>query len=140
MPKFLQHCLSTLALLFISAGVAACMIVPVCPETDEITAGHAYHYKEGPRDYAEPANTWIDSATMASFLRDLIEKKGRQALVSERGFQCSPRPAADCADCFACSLVVRGVRNAHCQREGDMFIEAYVGPSAAVRAMTYWKK
>jgi hypothetical protein len=140
MPKFRQHCLSTLALLLISVGAAACMIIPVCPETDEITTGYAYHYREGPREYAEPANTWIDSATMANFLRDLVEKNGRQALVSERDFKCSPRPVADCSDCLACSLTVRGVRNHHCQREGDMFIEASVGPGTNVRAMTYWRK
>lgn len=140
MPKFPQHFVSTLALLFASAGIAACMIIPVCPPTDEITAGHAYHFKEGPRDYAEPANTWIDNATMASFLRDLVEKNGRQALVSERGFQCSPQPVADCADCLACSRTVRGVRDHHCQRKGDMFIEAYVGPGTNMRAMTYWRK
>lgn len=136
MPKFLQHCLSTLALLFISA----CMIIPVCPETDEITTGYAYHFNENLRDYEEPANSWIDSTSMASFLRDLVEKKGRQALVSERGFRCSPRPVADCPDCLACSLAIRGVRNHHCQREGDMFIETYVGPGTNVRAMTYWRK
>ncbi|OFX03501.1 MAG: hypothetical protein A3D94_11450 [Alphaproteobacteria bacterium RIFCSPHIGHO2_12_FULL_66_14] len=119
------------------------MIIPVCPPTDEITTRYAYHFSHniGPHgDYREPANTWIDSASMADFLRDLIEKKGRQALVSERGFQCSPRPVADCPDCLACSRIVRGVRNHHCQHEGDMFIEAYVGPHTNVRAMTYWRK
>ncbi len=140
MPKFLQHCLSTLAFLFISAGVAACMIIPVCPATDEITTGYAYHYREGPREYAEPANTWINSATMAGFLRDLVERKGRQALVSERGFRCSPRPVADCPDCLVCSRTVQGVRNHHCQREGDMLIEAYIGPGTNVSAMTYWRR
>lgn len=140
MPNFFQSCASMLALLLVSAGVAACMAIPVCPETDEITTGYAYHYNEGARDYAEPANTWIDSVAMADFLRDLIEKKGRQALVSERGFQCSPRPAAECPDCLVCSRTVHNVRNHHCRGEGDMFIEAYVGPGTSVRAMTYWRR
>ncbi len=143
MPKFLRHCASALALLLIAAGVAGCMIMPVCLPTDEITTGHAYPFNNniGPHgDYEEPANTWIDSRTMARFLRDLIEKNGRQALVSERGFLCSPRPTADCPDCLACSLTVRNVRNHDCEREGDMFIEAYVGPGTNVRAMTYWRK
>lgn len=144
MPKvFRRGFASALALLFVLAGAAACMIIPICHPTDEITAAYAYRFSAniGPHgDYQEPANTWIDSARMAGFLRDLIEKKGRQALVSDRGFRCSPGPAADCADCLVCSRTVRNVRNHHCQREGDMFIVAYVGPGTNVRAMTYWRK
>lgn len=144
MWKFLQHCASTLVLLAISAGTSACMIIPICHPTDEITADHAYRFSlnigHPYGDYVEPANTWIDSATMADFLRDLIEKKGRQALVAERGFQCSPQPAAECSDCLVCSRTVRNVRNHHCENQGDMFIEAYVGPGANVRAMTYWRR
>jgi len=69
-----------------------------------------------------------------------FQRRLASALVSERGFQCSPRPVADCPDCLACSLTVRGVRNHHCEGEGDTFIEAYVGPGTNVRAMTYWRK
>ena len=142
MSKFLQrHLASTLAFLFISVGVSGClMIIPVCEKTGEIETFHAYRFSENTRDYDQPANTWIDSARMAKFLRELVEKDGRQALVSQRGFQCSAQPVADCLDCLICRLTVRRVRNNNCEREGDMFIEAYVGPGTNVRAMTYWRK
>jgi len=142
MSKFLQRrLLSAFALVCVAVGLSGClMIIPVCEKTGEIETNHAYRFNENTQDYDQPANTWIDNPTMASFLRRLVEKDGRQALVSQRGFECSAQPGADCPDCLVCRLTVRHVRNNNCEREGDMFIEAYVGPGTNVRAMTYWRR
>lgn len=136
MPRVVQYRLaSVLALLFAlltAAGCTFCDNIETAPVDNHIRPTGAFHY-------TQPANTWIDNTRMASYLHGVIETNERQQLTYS-GYDCSPRPVADCPDCLLCTRKIRGVKNGQCKPEGDLFIRAYVGPGSNVQAQTYWRK
>ena len=135
MPRVLQYLRgSILALLFALLTTAGCAF---CDNVSTgIVSGDSV---DGPMHYEQPANTWIDNTRMASFLRIVVEQKGRRQL-GYSGYDCSPRPVGDCPDCLLCTRKIRGANNGDCKPEGDLFIRAYVGPGSNVQAQTYWRK
>lgn len=131
MPRFsLCRLASVFALLLGTGGCTFCGNIERAPTSTMVI---------GPFHYTQPANVWIDNARMTYYLRDVIETNGRQQLTYS-GYECSPRPVADCPDCLLCTEKIRGVKNAECKPEGDLFIRAYIGPGSRVQAQTYWKK
>ena len=133
MPRFFQYRLSSVFALLLAVGG--------CTFCDNIETARVdvYTKVDGPFHYTQPANTWIDNTRMATYLRGVIETNGRQQLTYS-GYECSPRPVADCPDCLLCTQKIGGVNNAQCKPEGDLFIRAYVGPGPNVQAQTYWRK
>lgn len=129
---FLYRLVSVLAVLLATGGCTLCHDI-------EAVRADTVSKVVGPYHYTLPANTWIDNSRMASYLRGIIEKNGRQQL-GYSGYDCSPRHVADCPDCLLCTEKIRGVKNAECKPEGDLFIRAYVGPGSNVQAQTYWRK
>jgi hypothetical protein len=133
MPSFFRYRLAlVLALLLATGGCTFCDNI----ETVQVDTTSKV---VGPYHYTLPANIWIDNSRMASYLRGIIEKNGRRQL-GYVGYDCSPRPVADCPDCLLCTEKIRGVKNGACKPEGDLFIRAYVGPGSNVQAQTYWRK
>lgn len=132
MPRFCQYRLASLFTLVLAMG--GCTFF--CGNIEETSTRTMVR---GPFHYTQPANAWIDNARMASYLRAIIEAHGRQQLTYS-GYDCSLRPVADCPDCLLCTEKIRGVHNAQCKPEGDLFIRAYVGPGSNVQAQTYWRK
>ncbi len=132
MPRFSQYRLASVFALLLATG--GCTFF--CGNIERFSTNTMV---TGPFHYTQPANTWIDNTRMASYLRGIIEANGRQQL-TYAGYECSPRPVADCPDCLLCTEKISGVNNAQCKPEGDLFIRAYVGPGSNVQAQTYWKK
>lgn len=132
MPRVQYRLVSVLALLLANGGCTLC-------DNVETTFVGTESKVTGPYHDMLPANTWIDNSRMASYLREIIARSGRQQL-SYSGYDCSPRHVADCPDCLLCTEKIRGVKNTQCKAEGDLFIRAYVGPGSNVQAQTYWRK
>lgn len=133
MPRFFQYRLSSVFALLLAVG--GCTF---CDNIETAFVGTESKVT-GPYHYTQPANTWIDNSRMSSYLHEIIERSGRQQL-GYSGYDCSPRPVANCPDCLLCTEKIRGVKNGECKPEGDLFIRAYVGPGSNVQAQTYWKK
>jgi len=131
MPRFFQYRLAPILALVAAIGG--------CTFCGNIERSSTRTMVTGPFHYTLPANAWIDNTRMASYLREVIETNGRRQLTYS-GYDCSPRPVADCPDCLLCTEKIRGVNNAQCKPEGDLFIRAYVGPGSNVQAQTYWRK
>ena len=126
-----------LAALFLAGGQAACTL---CPPWDELSMASQYTYDNlrVPKGYREPMNTWIASPNLSDFLERAVATGGSQALVARYRFKCAP--TGECPECLSCSHTVYGFRNYSCLPEGDMLLQAYVGPGTTVRAMTYWRR
>ncbi len=133
MPRFSYCRLASVLVLLLAVG--GCTF---CRNAERAFVGTVSKVT-GPYHYTLPANTWIDNSRMASYLHEVIERSGRQQL-GYSGYDCSPRPVADCPDCLLCTEKIRGINNAQCKPEGDLFIRAYVGPGSNVQAQTYWRK
>ena len=139
MPGSFVHRIATvLATLFLAGSQVACAL---CPPADELSLAAQYRYDAllVPPGYRAPMNTWIPSPNLSAFLERTVAAGGSQALVMNYKFKCSP--AVECPECLSCSRTVYGFRNHSCLPEGDMLLQAYVGPgTTTVRALTYWKK
>lgn len=133
MPRFSYCRLASVLVLLLAVG--GCTF---CRNAERAFVGTVSKVT-GPYHYTLPANTWIDNSRMASYLHEVIERSGRQQL-GYSGYDCSPRPVAECPDCLLCTEKIRGINNAQCKPEGDLFIRAYVGPGSNVQAQTYWRK
>lgn len=123
--------------LLLAGGQVACTL---CPPGDELSLAAQYRYDTllVPPSYREPMNTWISSPGLSNFLQRTVAAGGSQALAESYKFKCSPTGV--CPECLSCSYTVHGFRNYDCRPEGDMLMQAYVGPGSTVRAMTYWRR
>jgi len=138
MPRDLvRYIVAAFGALFLVGGQVACSL---CPPGDELSLAAQYRHDSllVPPGYREPMNSWIPSPGLSSFLQRAVAAGGSQALVASYRFKCSP--TGECPECLSCSHTVHGFRNYDCRPEGDMLLQAYVGPGNTVRAMTYWKK
>lgn len=139
MPRFLMRLfLPAVALLSGLIAVTGCIYyLPPCSNVEilwaDVPTPHGPHHED------LPPNRWVENVRAASYVHNLIDKKGRTRL-AYAGYDCSPQPAADCPDCLLCTRTISGASNAQCKPEGDLFIRAYVGPGSNVQAQTYWKK
>ena len=89
-------------------------------------------------------NVWTRRAPLEAFLLGVIQKDGIASLTTDHGMQCSPRDATPgCSDCYVCrktvllkALTVRDIRLT-CIDDGEIFVDADIGPGSKVIAMTY---
>jgi hypothetical protein len=127
---------AALVALVLAGGQLACS---ACPPADELSlaAQYRYDYRAVPPGYREPMNTWISSPGLSSFLQRTVVAGGSRALVANYKFKCSP--TSECPECLSCGHTIRGyiARHHGCPPEGDMLLQAYVGPGSTVHAMTY---
>lgn len=101
----------------------------------------------GAHGFGLPLNAWVDHRRMTEFLGNIVMADGVDGLVSRYQFQCTPRAAeAGCADCYTCTRTIAkrdttyvGLRTV-CVGDGEVLVQASVGPGRTVRAMTYWRK
>ena len=121
-----------------------------CPSPSPFEVAASYRTandSEGRSYYRDPLNTWIDHRRMTEFLRKTVTADGVQGLVSKYQFQCTPLAAeTGCADCRTCARTIAVQTNTIwvlrtvCVDDGEVLVQASVGPGRTVRAMTYWRK
>lgn len=124
-----------------------------CPDASPLEVATGYPTKPiregrppGPSEYSLPLNAWVDHPWMSEFLRKTVTAEGVEGLVSKYQFQCAPRAAeTGCADCYTCSRNIAKRTNAIwvlrtvCVDNGEVLVQASVGPGPRVKAMTYWR-
>ncbi|MGQ0582015.1 MAG: hypothetical protein ACT4O6_08770 [Reyranella sp.] len=95
--------------------------------------------------YGLARNAWVYNQRMTAFLREAFATDGVDGLVSKLQFQCKPHPGeGSCVECHTCARTIPvrfndlWVLRSICTDSSPVFVQAYIGPGRAVRAMTYW--
>jgi hypothetical protein len=120
-----------------------------CPDWSDLDRAADYkkaHDREGRSFRLDPLNAWVERPDLTAFLRKSAMTGGAEALVSKYQFRCEPNAAgANCADCYTCTRAIPKYYTSftglsgRCTSYGEILVQAYVGPGANVRAMTYWR-
>jgi DNA polymerase III epsilon subunit-like protein len=139
--------LSALVPLF---GLTACIPLPTCPPVSPLEAAAGYDWLPASRQYSEPLNAWVKNERLEKFLLKTFRAGGVDALKSQFGVECEPRPLTPaCRDCYVCrgklSKQVAPQEDEpfeyRCSKSGEMLVQMDIGPGReAFSVMTYWKR
>ncbi|MDP1753155.1 MAG: hypothetical protein Q8L22_27180 [Reyranella sp.] len=124
-----------------------------CPDPSPIEIATGYPTKPiregrppGPTELSLPLNAWVDLPWMTEFLRKTVTADGVDGLVSKYQFQCAPYAVeVGCGDCYICARTIAqritrmSFLRTSCVDNGEVLVQASVGPGRTVRAMTYWR-
>lgn len=139
-------------------GLLAALALPgceahFCPDPSPLERATGYPTKPhpagappGPSVYSLSLNAWVDHRRMTEFLREAVTADGVDGLVSKYQFHCAPGAAeVGCTDCYICTRTIAkratdylGFRTV-CVGDGEVLVQASIGPGPTVRAMTYWR-
>lgn len=152
-----SHCASMLRwkawaalALVLSFGVVSCIPLPTCLSLSPFEEAASYDWMLNDRHYSEPLNAWVKNERLERFLLKSYRSGGIEALKSQFGFDCEPRPVVPaCADCYVCHRSLpkqvaqqEEIPTGHlCSKSGEMLMRVDIGPGRdAFGAMTYWKR
>jgi hypothetical protein len=138
---------TALVLLF---GLTSCLPMPICPPVGPLEAAAGYDWLPASRQYSEPLNAWVKNERLEKFLLKTFRAGGVDALKSQFGVACEPRPLTPaCGDCYVCrgklSKQVMPQEDEpleyRCRRSGEMLVQMDIGPgSNTFSVMTYWER
>lgn len=142
----------TLGGLVVALALSGCE-AHFCPDPSPLERASSYPHKfippgtpPGLSEFSLPLNAWVDHRRMTEFLHNSVMADGVDGLVSKYQFHCVPRAAEfGCVDCYNCTRAIAkrstdylGFRTV-CVSDGEVLVQAAIGPGPAVRAMTYWR-
>jgi hypothetical protein len=151
MPKWCANGrLVAVLLLFGLGSLSGCGDLS-CVDGTPLEAAASYRPTSDNR-FLLPLDAWTPNKDLETFIHDVVDNEGVDALRSKHGMQCVPRYAEpSCRECLTCTTTVHDRRlGMHtglpiyiewfkCEDYGEVLVNVDVGPGSAVRAMTYWK-